>query len=187
MSLGVRRRSKGAPTHTGRISSWTAFASALNEAIEAQRLNKSAGLRILTERVTSPTLSAQLRSLLAELPFARWHQYDLLLALTCGPAHASRSAGTSMSAMPWTARTSSFHSMRISSAPGPRTPHHTRRFADRRRPADGSPMKFFMHLARSRDRTQVVAGAGILWLLILITFTLGDALTRGWIPQPSGW
>ena len=46
---------------------------------------------------------------------------------------------------------------------------------------------FFMHLAGSRHRTQVVAGAGILWLLILITFTLSDALTRGWIPQPTGW
>jgi len=46
---------------------------------------------------------------------------------------------------------------------------------------------FFMHLARSRRRTQVVAGAGILWLLILITFTLSDALTRGWVPQPAGW
>jgi cytochrome c oxidase subunit 4 len=46
---------------------------------------------------------------------------------------------------------------------------------------------FFMHLARSRHRTQVVAGAGILWLLILITFTLSDALTRGWIPQPAAW
>jgi cytochrome c oxidase subunit 4 len=46
---------------------------------------------------------------------------------------------------------------------------------------------FFMHLAGSRHRTQVVAGAGILWLLILITFTLSDALTRGWIPQAAGW
>jgi cytochrome c oxidase subunit 4 len=46
---------------------------------------------------------------------------------------------------------------------------------------------FFMHLARSAHRTQVVAGAGILWLLILITFTLSDVLTRGWIPQPIGW
>ena len=46
---------------------------------------------------------------------------------------------------------------------------------------------FFMHLARSRHRTQVVAGAGILWLFILIAFTLSDALTRGWIPQPAGW
>jgi len=46
---------------------------------------------------------------------------------------------------------------------------------------------FFMHLARSPYRTQVVAGAGILWLAILIVFTLSDALTRGWIGQPSGW
>jgi cytochrome c oxidase subunit 4 len=46
---------------------------------------------------------------------------------------------------------------------------------------------FFMHLARARHRTQVVAGAGILWLLILITFTVSDVLTRNWIPQPAGW
>ena len=46
---------------------------------------------------------------------------------------------------------------------------------------------FFMHLAHSRHRTQVVAGAGILWLLILVTFTLSDVLTRSWIPQPTGW
>src|SRR5262245_23819126 len=46
---------------------------------------------------------------------------------------------------------------------------------------------FFMHLARSAHRTQVVAGAGILWLLILITFTLSDVLTRGWTSQPIGW
>jgi cytochrome c oxidase subunit 4 len=46
---------------------------------------------------------------------------------------------------------------------------------------------FFMHLAQSRHRTQVVAGAGILWLLILITFTLSDVLTRSWIAQPTGW
>jgi cytochrome c oxidase subunit IV len=46
---------------------------------------------------------------------------------------------------------------------------------------------FFMHLAQSRHRTQVVAGAGILWLLILITFTVSDVLTRSWIAPPMGW
>jgi cytochrome c oxidase subunit IV len=46
---------------------------------------------------------------------------------------------------------------------------------------------FFMHLAHSAHRTQVVAGAGILWLLILITFTVSDVLTRSWISSPTGW
>jgi cytochrome c oxidase subunit 4 len=46
---------------------------------------------------------------------------------------------------------------------------------------------FFMHLVQTRHRTQLVAGAGILWLLILITLTLSDVLTRRWFPQPTGW
>jgi cytochrome c oxidase subunit 4 len=46
---------------------------------------------------------------------------------------------------------------------------------------------FFMHLIRTRHRTQLVAGAGILWLLILIVLTLSDVVTRKWFPQPSGW
>jgi len=46
---------------------------------------------------------------------------------------------------------------------------------------------FFMHLTHSAHRTQVVAGAGILWLLILITFTVSDVLTRSWISMPMGW
>ncbi|HEY7288421.1 MAG TPA: cytochrome C oxidase subunit IV family protein [Vicinamibacterales bacterium] len=46
---------------------------------------------------------------------------------------------------------------------------------------------FFMHLVHMKHRTQLVAGAGILWLLILITLSLSDVLTRGWFPQPTGW
>ena len=37
---------------------------------------KGAGLRILTETVTSPTLGAQIQSLLAQYPGAKWHQYE---------------------------------------------------------------------------------------------------------------
>jgi cytochrome c oxidase subunit 4 len=46
---------------------------------------------------------------------------------------------------------------------------------------------FFMHLAHSSHRTQVVAAAGLLWLVIMITFTLSDVLTRGWMARPAGW
>ena len=46
---------------------------------------------------------------------------------------------------------------------------------------------FFMHLVHTKHRTQLVAGAGLLWLLILITLTLSDVLTRNWFPQPTGW
>lgn len=43
---------------------------------------------------------------------------------------------------------------------------------------------FFMHLMHTRHRTMVLAGAGILWLIILIVLTLSDFLTRGWISMP---
>jgi hypothetical protein len=33
----------------------------------------------------------------------------------------------------------------------------------------------------------IVAGAGVFWLAILIVLTLGDVLTRGWLPVPDGW
>jgi cytochrome c oxidase subunit IV len=40
---------------------------------------------------------------------------------------------------------------------------------------------FFMHLRYSRPLMLVVVAAGLLWLVIMITLTLGDFLTRGWL------
>ena len=40
---------------------------------------------------------------------------------------------------------------------------------------------FFMHLRYSRSLMLVVVAAGLLWLVIMITLTLGDFLTRGWL------
>jgi molybdopterin-containing oxidoreductase family iron-sulfur binding subunit len=65
-------------THAGRISSWVAFVAALNQAVEEQRVKKGAGLRILTDRITSPTLADQLHRLLKEFPAAKWHQFGAL-------------------------------------------------------------------------------------------------------------
>ena len=44
--------------------------------IEKQRPTPGAGLRILTETVTSPTLTDQITKLLQALPGAKWHQYE---------------------------------------------------------------------------------------------------------------
>src|SRR5208337_671835 len=38
--------------------------------------NKGAGLRLLTETVTSPALADQIHSLLAQFPSAKWHQFE---------------------------------------------------------------------------------------------------------------
>jgi cytochrome c oxidase subunit 4 len=40
---------------------------------------------------------------------------------------------------------------------------------------------FFMHVRWSTRLTWVVVCAGIVWLLILFTFTMNDYLTRGWV------
>ncbi len=47
-------------TNAGRISTWDAFLVAVNTALDAQRLSQGAGLRVLSETVTSPTLAHQL-------------------------------------------------------------------------------------------------------------------------------
>ena len=58
------------------IVSWSAFEGALRPHLEQARLRQGAGLRILTNRVTSPTLVRQLDALLTALPQARWYRYE---------------------------------------------------------------------------------------------------------------
>jgi len=65
-------------THIGEIRPWSAFLAAVRTAIEGQREQHGAGLRILTGTVTSPTLADQLRSLQASLPLSKWYQYEPL-------------------------------------------------------------------------------------------------------------
>ncbi|MBM4244190.1 MAG: 4Fe-4S dicluster domain-containing protein [Deltaproteobacteria bacterium] len=60
------------------ILSWEAFAAALDTAMKAQAERDGAGLRILTQTVSSPTLAAQIAELQQKYPAARWHQYEPL-------------------------------------------------------------------------------------------------------------
>jgi molybdopterin-containing oxidoreductase family iron-sulfur binding subunit len=60
----------------GRISSWVNFVAAMANLRESLLANKGSTFRILTETITSPALAHMIRGLLAELPGARWHQYD---------------------------------------------------------------------------------------------------------------
>jgi cytochrome c oxidase subunit 4 len=41
---------------------------------------------------------------------------------------------------------------------------------------------FFMHIKGSSRLLHLAAFAGIIWLLFLISLTLGDYFTRGWVP-----
>lgn len=54
---------------------WDAVGVELRAALKAQSRN-GAGLRILTETITSPSLAAQIAQLLQKYPGAKWHQYE---------------------------------------------------------------------------------------------------------------
>lgn len=65
-----------AVTHHGEISTWAAFLSDLNRLVREHEASQGAGLRFLTETVTSPTITAQLDELLRRFPKAKVHQFD---------------------------------------------------------------------------------------------------------------
>jgi len=44
---------------------------------------------------------------------------------------------------------------------------------------------FFMHVRHSTQLTRLVVAGGLLWLAILITLTMADIVTRGWIGVPG--
>ena len=46
---------------------------------------------------------------------------------------------------------------------------------------------YFMHLKHGTALAKSFWTAGLLWLAILLVFTMNDYLTRGWLPQPAGW
>jgi MoCo/4Fe-4S cofactor protein with predicted Tat translocation signal len=55
---------------------WSTFVGEIRSALDEQRPKQGAGLRFLTESITSPSLAAQLKSILTEFPQAKWHQYE---------------------------------------------------------------------------------------------------------------
>jgi MoCo/4Fe-4S cofactor protein with predicted Tat translocation signal len=63
-------------THLGEIFPWSAFIGAMRTMATTQQAAKGAGLRILTETVTSSTLAAQIQEILTRFPAAAWHQWD---------------------------------------------------------------------------------------------------------------
>lgn len=63
-------------TRNGENSEWNAFAGETVGLLTRLKANRGAGLRILTETVTSPTLTAQISELQSQLPEARWHVWE---------------------------------------------------------------------------------------------------------------
>jgi molybdopterin-containing oxidoreductase family iron-sulfur binding subunit len=75
LSLYDPDRSK-APYRGDLIEPWTAFEAALQPLLEQARSRHGAGLVLLTGRVTSPTLMAQIAALTKSMPQAKWYRYE---------------------------------------------------------------------------------------------------------------
>jgi molybdopterin-containing oxidoreductase family iron-sulfur binding subunit len=65
-----------APHSDNRIQSWSAFEAALRPRLDQLRTKQGEGLAILTGRVTSPSLIAQLGALKQSMPQMRWYRYE---------------------------------------------------------------------------------------------------------------
>jgi molybdopterin-containing oxidoreductase family iron-sulfur binding subunit len=68
------------PLNRGETRAWTSFVAEIRGLIEKEgdglKAKRGAGLRILTETITSPSLAAQLKQILTDFPEAKWHQYE---------------------------------------------------------------------------------------------------------------
>lgn len=63
-------------TNLGEISDWSRVIALMNELAAEHKLDHGAGLRILSEPITSPTLVAQLEGLLKRFPQTKVYQFD---------------------------------------------------------------------------------------------------------------
>ncbi len=68
------------PLYRSETRPWTAFVAEIRSLIEKEndgiKAKKGAGLRFLTETITSPSLAAQMKQILTDFPEAKWHQYE---------------------------------------------------------------------------------------------------------------
>jgi MoCo/4Fe-4S cofactor protein with predicted Tat translocation signal len=74
----------------GAVRTWGNFTDALSLALGPERTSGGAGLRILTEPISSPSLLAQMATFQANFPQARWHQWDPVYGTVQGGASAAQ-------------------------------------------------------------------------------------------------
>jgi MoCo/4Fe-4S cofactor protein with predicted Tat translocation signal len=60
----------------GEVRAWGDFYGALREQLQLQAAKQGAGIRILTETMTSPTIADQLQQIQKLYPASKWHQWE---------------------------------------------------------------------------------------------------------------
>src|SRR5262249_49329192 len=63
-------------TKLGDVNSWTTFVNEIKGPLNVQKGLGGAGIRILTQTISSPTLADQLHAFLKVYPQAKWHVYE---------------------------------------------------------------------------------------------------------------
>ena len=119
------------------VKAWGDFLGSLREALAAQKLKNGAGLRILTETVTSPAMAAQFAEIARLYPRSKWHQWE-----PAGPHSARAAAQLAFGAPVHTYYDLSQANVIVSLdadflAQGPASLRYARQVAARRRVQDG--------------------------------------------------
>jgi MoCo/4Fe-4S cofactor protein with predicted Tat translocation signal len=130
--------------YLGEIRPWSSLLSEISTQSGLLKASAGAGLVVLTETVSSPSLAAQMKALLTAFPQAKWVQFE-----PCGP-HAAR-AGSKLAFGRMVNTIYHFDKadvvLSLDSdflASGPGYLHYTREFAARRNPEAGAaPMNRF--------------------------------------------
>ncbi len=63
-------------THLGDVGSWAGFVKEIRGPLAVQKALGGAGIRILTQTISSPTLKDQMQAFRAMYPQAKWHVYE---------------------------------------------------------------------------------------------------------------
>jgi MoCo/4Fe-4S cofactor protein with predicted Tat translocation signal len=63
-------------SYMGNVAGWDTLVAALRDPLNAQQAKKGAGIRILSQSFSSPTLADQKQQLLKKFPEAKWHFYE---------------------------------------------------------------------------------------------------------------
>jgi MoCo/4Fe-4S cofactor protein with predicted Tat translocation signal len=63
-------------TFDGEVRDWGDFYAVVRELLAAQTAKRGAGIRILTETITSPVIADQVKQIQALYPAVKWHQWE---------------------------------------------------------------------------------------------------------------
>ena len=139
-------RSRAVRGEGGRIAAWDEFLADLLRQLEGHAADRGKGLRLLTGRVTSPTLLRQIEQVRARFPGAQWHRYE---AIDDDAARegARRAFGRPLDTLPDLGRAEVVMALDADPlGPGPDQIRHGRAFAARRTVRTGGHGRAFLRL-----------------------------------------